>query len=135
VEVFVVESLTTHAKLVSASSVEPIPGIVMESITKPVDSSWIARQKFIKAWLNTEVSQAGWWRGWLGFVEARNAWAHGLGRLTSRQRKDQQVMANLQAAGLAVCSWEVAGTSADVKRCAVAAIEVVDWIDCRVRRD
>jgi len=135
VEVFVVESLTTHAKLVSASSVEPIPEIVMASITKPVESNWNERRRFINTWLSADVADAGWWRSWLGFVEARNAWAHGLGRLTSRQRDNQEVLANLRAAGLALRSSDVVGTSADVKRCAKAAVEVIDWIDRRVRRD
>lgn len=135
VEVFVVESLTTHARLVSAASVEPIPEIVMNSISKPVESSWNARRKFIKTWLSVVVSDAGWWSSWLGFVEARNAWAHGLGRLTSRQRNSQEVLANLRAAGLAVRASEVVGTSADVKRCAKSAVEVIDWIDQRVRQE
>jgi hypothetical protein len=135
VEVFVVESLTTHAKLISALSVEPIPEIVMASITKPVESNWNERRRFINTWLRVEVSDTGWWRGWLGFVEARNAWAHGLGRLTSRQRDNQEVLANLRAAGLALRSDDVVGTSADVKRCAKAAVEVIDWIDSHVRRD
>lgn len=135
VEVFVVESLTTHARLVSASSVEPIPSIVMTSITKPVESSWNDRRKFIKTWLNAEVSDAGWWRSWLGFVEARNAWAHGLGRLTSRQRNNAEVLANLRAAGLVVRSSDIVGAPGDVKRCAKAGVEVVDWIDRRVRQE
>ncbi|MDV3265725.1 hypothetical protein [Mycobacterium avium] len=134
VEVFVVESLTMHAKLISASSVEPIPDIVMNSISKPVESSWNERRKFIKTWLGVDVVDAGWWRSWLGFVDARNAWAHGLGRLTSRQRNSQEVLANLRAAGLAVQASKVVGTPADVKKCAKSAVEVIDWIDQRVRR-
>lgn len=135
VEVFVVESLTTHARLVSSPATEPIPTIVMNAITKPVDSNWVERRKFIKTWMGIEVADAGWWRSWLGFVEGRNAWAHGLGRLTLRQCGSQEVAANLAAAGLTVQASAVVGTSADVKRCAKAAIEVIEWIDFRVVRN
>lgn len=135
VEVFVVESLITHAKLASAGTAQPIPEIVMTSISKPLESSWNERKKFITAWLGVQVVNAGWWRTWQGFVDARNAWAHGLGRLTPRQRNTPDVLVNLAAAGFTVHDSEVVATREDVRKCAKAAVEVIDWIDQRVRRE
>jgi hypothetical protein len=134
VEAFVVESLTTHAELVSADSAEPIPKIVMDAISKPVEGSWVGRRTFIKTWLKEDLSGAGWWKRWMGFVEARNAWAHGQGNLTTRQQGSQETLAQIKAAGLNVSGSQVSGNADDVRRCARSAVEVVDWIDQRVRR-
>ena len=135
VEAFVVESLTKHADLVSASSVEPIPTIVMESVSKPVEGTWAGRRTFIRLWLGADLSGAAWWKQWMGFVEARNAWAHGQGSLTSRQQGNQEVLANIKQAGLAVSGTRVSADAEDVRRCARSAVEVIDWIDQRVRRE
>lgn len=135
VEVFVVESLTKHADLVSAEAPVPIAQIVMESITKQVESSWAARRRFILLWLQVDLSGAAWWRRWMGFVEARNAWAHGQGNLTPRQQKDQQIRAEIRDAGLTLSGSRISGNPDDVRRCARSAVEVVDWIDQRVKRE
>lgn len=135
VEAFVVESLIKHADLVSAESVEPIPKIVMESISKPVEGTWAARRTFIRVWLRVDLSGAAWWKRWMGFVEARNAWAHGQGGLTNRQKENKEVLANIKLAGLTVSGTRVSGDADDVRRCARSAVEVIDWIDQRVRRE
>lgn len=131
-EVFVAESLTKHAAVISAGTADPIPKIVMDATAKPVEGTWAGKRSFISTWFNEDLSGATWWRQWMGFVDARNAWAHGLGRLTSRQLKDQQTMSNLRAAGLTVLASKVVGSANDVRRCAKSAVGVIDWIDHRV---
>ncbi|MFD6197007.1 hypothetical protein ACFWE3_09920 [Mycobacteriaceae bacterium NPDC060252] len=133
-EVFVGESLTRHAKLLSATTANPIPKIVMEATTKPVEATWAGKRSFIFTWFGEDLSGQAWWKRWMGFVDARNAWAHGLGRLTSRQLKTQETMTNLKAAGLVVRASQVVGSADDVRRCARSAVEVIDWIDKRVAR-
>jgi hypothetical protein len=133
-EVFIAESLTKHAKVMSDDMVDPIPKIVMEATTKPVEGTWAGKRSFISTWFGEEVSGASWWKQWMGFVDARNAWAHGLGRLTSRQLKNQETMSNLKIAGLSVLASKVVGSADDVRRCAKSAVEVIDWIDQRVAR-
>lgn len=86
-EVFVVESLTDHARLVTASSPAPIPKLMDAIVSKSVDSNWNERRQFIKTWLGPDLQAESWWKAWNGYVESRNAWAHGLGRLTPRQKK------------------------------------------------
>jgi len=135
VEAFVVESLIKHADLVSAEAPVPIAQIVMDSITKPVEGSWAARRRFIWLWLKVDLSGAAWWRRWMGFVEARNAWAHGQGSLTTRQQKDQQIRVEIRDAGLTLSGSRISGNPDDVRRCARSAVEVVDWIDQRVKRE
>ncbi|GAB5902836.1 hypothetical protein [Mycobacteroides chelonae] len=134
-EVFVTESLTKHAEILSANSADPIPKIVMDAVAKPVESTWANKRGFINGWLGQDLSGAGWWKRWMGFVEARNAWAHGLGRLTSRQLKDKQTLSNLATAGMTVVASQIVGRVEDVRRCAKSAVEVIDWIDQRVVRD
>jgi hypothetical protein len=133
-EVFVAESLTKHAEVLSGNTTDPIPKIVMDATTKPVEGTWAGKRSFILSWFGKDLSGAGWWKQWLGFVDARNAWAHGLGRLTSRQLKNQETMSNLRAAGLSVLASKVVGSADDVRRCAKSAVGLVDWIDQRVTR-
>ncbi|WP_457226607.1 hypothetical protein [Mycobacteroides abscessus] len=133
-EVFVTESLTKHAEVLSADAADPIPKIVMDATTKPVENTWAGKRSFISAWFDEDLSGASWWKQWMGFVDARNAWAHGLGRLTPRQVKSQETLSNLKAAGLSVLTSRVVGNADDVRRCAKSAVEVIDWIDQRVIR-
>jgi hypothetical protein len=135
VEVFVVESFTEHARVIVEKAPQPIPDIVMATVSKSVESNWTERRNFLKSWLGVESNAVPWWRSWNGFVEARNAWAHGLGRLTSRQRKNQEAVANIQVAGLDLRSSQIFAREDDVRRCATVAVEVVQWIDGRVTRD
>jgi hypothetical protein len=120
--------------VLSANTADPIPKIVMDATTKPVEGTWAGKRSFISTWFGQDLSGASWWKQWMGFVDARNAWAHGLGRLTSRQLKSQETMSNLKAAGLSVLASTVVGSADDVRRCAKSAVGVVDWIDQRVMR-
>jgi hypothetical protein len=135
VEVFVVESFTEHARIMVEIASKPIPEILMATVTKSVESNWAERRNFLKSWLGVEVNSVPWWRSWNGFVESRNAWAHGLGRLTSRQRKNQEALSNIQIAGLDVRSSQIFAQREDVRRCATVAVDVVQWIDERVVRE
>lgn len=133
-EVFVAEALVEHAKALSSGLADPIPKILIETITTPVEDNWAGKRKFISTWFGEHLGGTTWWRRWMGFVDARNAWAHGLGRLTMRQLKNQDAMANLKAAGLSVSASRVVGTADDVRWCAKSAVAVIDWVDQRVVR-
>jgi hypothetical protein len=134
VEIFVIESLTEHAGFICANSPPPIPELTMASIRRSVESNWNERRKFAKDWLGADLEVLAWWKRWLGFVESRNAWAHGLGRLTERQRRDKEVLSNLRAAGLEVRLLDVVARPTDVRQCARSAIEVIEWTDQQVNR-
>jgi hypothetical protein len=133
-EVFVADALNGHAKVLSGQLTDPIPKIVMDATTKPVEGTWAGKRSFISTWFGEDLSGAAWWKQWMGFVDARNAWAHGLGRLTSRQVENQETISNLKAAGLSVVGAKVVGDADDVRRCARSAVEVIDWVDQRATR-
>ncbi len=134
VEAFAAESFIDHAETVSSMCVEPIPKIVRESVRKPLESTWKGRLEFIKIWLDPEYGSTDSWKEWMGFVEARNAWAHGQGKLTKRQLQNQEVRANIKRSGLTVTDGLISGSAEDVRKCACIAVEFIDWIDQRVKR-
>lgn len=68
-----------------------------------------------------------------GFIEARNAVAHGLGRLTWRQTSNPASRAEalrlLAAAGLQVVEWHVRLTEEDIERLAETVNQLIEWLD------
>jgi hypothetical protein len=67
----------------------------------------------------------------LGFVEVRNAIAHGLGHLTSRQLKTSDLYKLLAAANIDTRGTQVMVTHADVERINRIAQNFIEWLDFR----
>ncbi len=98
-------------------------------------TSWHARGK---AWRDTagyDVAVDALWPVLMGFVEARNALQHGLGRLTDKQLnpatpkngevRRTQVLRDLAACGLALDGDRVIVLTRDVQRCLETSRELV----------
>lgn len=65
-----------------------------------------------------------------GFVEARNAIAHGLGQLTRRQMRDEKsTLARLRNAGIHVRGDTVELDEDAVERCAAVVRAFIAWLD------
>jgi len=96
---------------------------------------WSARAKEWRGATGFDVAAHPRWPEFMGFVEARNALQHGLGRLTNTQldptsRKGReprrvQVLRNLAASGLSLNGDRVSVFPSDVERCATACRELV----------
>lgn len=68
----------------------------------------------------------------LGFVDARNAIAHGLGSLTRKQlQKRSKVSARLAQAGISLARDVLKLQPANVERCATVMKDYVRWLDAR----
>lgn len=135
VETFVVESLLDHMAAVCSAVPTQIAEIVRKKITSDVEASWENRKEFSNKWLASGFGSTTWWSPWLGFVTARNAWAHGLGELTDMQmRTEERTKGFLRAAGLEVVDNSVVAKPDDVRRCGLAAVEVIEWVDREVVR-
>ncbi|MDH3048679.1 hypothetical protein QEN42_02165 [Gordonia alkanivorans] len=133
-EGYTIEALASYARTISEGIIKPIPEIVERHSIKAIESSWRERQTFISSWMKVDITRLSWWKSWLGYVEARNAWAHGLGKLTKRQMKSQEVVANLTAAGFIMQSGKVLVRAEDVRSAATTAVNLVDWIDEQVQQ-
>lgn len=97
--------------------------------------SWHARGKAWRDAAGYDVAGNPLWPVLMGFVEARNALQHGLGRLTDRQLNPAtpkngevhrtQVLRDLAACGLAVDGDRVIVLARDVQRCLETSRELV----------
>jgi hypothetical protein len=94
-------------------------------------NTWIKRAK---AWKACSVDVDGYigWSALMGFVEARNAVQHGLGRLTDRQLEDKykkQTLGWLKAAEVRLNGDMIILAEADVTRCAQTSADFIRWLD------
>jgi hypothetical protein len=69
------------------------------------------------------------WSEFDGFICARNTIAHGLGRLTPRQLRNEETMKRLRAADIAVHARRIALGTTDIEKCAWIATSYIDWLD------
>lgn len=89
--------------------------------------------KRAKAWRRRSVDFNGYpgWPPLMGFVEARNAVQHGLGRLTDRQLKKHktQVLGSLADAAVRLNGDALILDPDDVTRCDRACADFIRWLD------
>lgn len=128
-EAFYVDRLRSYIADVVSSSPDPVRDTVLAQINREVEANWVERAKLTQRWLQIDLRAQAWWSPWLGFVEARNAWAHGLGELTRRQSADGKVLSNLAAAGLTVRAQRVIVTFESVREAARSAETVIREVD------
>jgi hypothetical protein len=70
-------------------------------------SNWEARRRAFKRHHNLDLKKCAQYHYLEGAIEARNAIAHGLGRLTTRQRLAPETSRHLAAANVAVVNNRV----------------------------
>lgn len=93
-------------------------------------STWQDQQKSYKAWLGVEED----WKAIERLAEARNAVAHGLGKLTRRQlRSGQSVKSKLMAAGITVRNNQVLLSDGSLAAAALACRDFIEKLDLAVQ--
>lgn len=105
-------------------------------------SAWHDRVKALRGATGFDVAAHPRWPELMGFVEARNALQHGLGRLTNKQLdptsdngrepRRVQVLRNLAASRLSLNGDRVSVLPSDVERCAAACRELVLAADAAI---
>lgn len=95
------------------------------------DNNWEERKNAFKSYHGISLGECSSWPDIDSGIEVRNSIAHGLGRLTSRQRsmKSRQKIAN---AGVAVIEDDLQLTREAVRRCLDAARHFVSSVDQKV---
>jgi hypothetical protein len=87
VEVFVFDRLSQLVE----EEVRRISSTMLDSLYKRRRNnlaSWPDKEVAAREWLSLEISKCNGWDQLMGYVEMRNAWAHGAGTMTQRQRQD-----------------------------------------------
>jgi hypothetical protein len=93
--------------------------------------TWANRQKAWARKAGVDLAAFPNWDALMGFVEARNALQHGLGRLTDRQlgRHKQQIFDWLDAAAVQRNGDVLLVSAHDVRRCAQVCRDFIGWLD------
>lgn len=93
--------------------------------------TWKKRTLAWKTHLGVELATASAWKPLMGFVEARNAVQHGLGRLTDRQlgKYRDEILGFLGACAVGLNGDLVIVREDDIARCADVSRGMIEWID------
>jgi hypothetical protein len=93
--------------------------------------TWVARKNAWTLKASVDLTACPCWKALMGFVEARNAWQHGLGRLTDRQlgKHKQEVLGWLDAAAVRLNGDVLLVSGDDVVRCAGVCRDFIGWLD------
>ena len=92
-------------------------------------STWLDQKKSYKDWLGVEED----WKAVERLAEARNAVAHGLGKLTRRQlRNEQSVKSKLKAAGITVEDNRIVLSDDSLAAAASACRDFIEKLDLAV---
>lgn len=106
-----------------------------EVLSREVDEHSLARrgqeqQRSYKDWFGVKVD----WTAVDRLAEARNAVAHGLGKLTRRQlRSEQRVKSKLKAAGIAVDDNRIVLSDSSLAATALACRDFIERLDFTVQ--
>lgn len=128
-EIATTECLMIVVQRVIGEAPDPVGPIARDSARKGAEGTWHSRQRVAKQWLGQDWSRNEWFPAWLGFVVARNAWAHGHGVLTRRQLSDSNLDTQLKAAGLVRSGIALNVDGGSVRQCAVVAHDLLRLLD------
>jgi hypothetical protein len=124
----------TNALVDLAAIVESFVVARLTGVSNPASNetrSWDARQKAWKKYTGVDLTSFPRWLAFMGFIEARNALQHGLGRLTDRQlgKHKQEVLSQLDAAAVQRNGDLLLISADDILRCGRICQEFIGWLD------
>jgi hypothetical protein len=127
-EMFMVERLLTLV-VDTLKSFGPGPKKTFEGmLNSKVENSFMERVSIMEAWFGMDLRSWSAWNEWNGFLEARNAWAHGQGRLT-RQQERRNAGRYVTAAGMTLDDGVIRCNAETARRAARCAVSLVDLLD------
>lgn len=125
-EAFAAELLYRKVDEAIAGASGPAALKVAEDAAIRGTASWKDQQKAYKDWFGVEVN----WKAVERLAEARNAVAHGLGRLTRRQRRNEaSVRGKLKEIGIEVDGYRVMLSDSTLASAASACRDFVEKLD------
>lgn len=94
------------------------------------DESWEGMIEYLTGVFSLDVRGFRDYDALMGFIEARNAITHGLGRLTKKQMANEsRTRGRLKPAGLAVVANEIHLSAENVERCSKCVVSYVEYLD------
>ncbi|MEU5554048.1 hypothetical protein ABZ738_30175 [Micromonospora sp. NPDC047793] len=129
-EAFAADLLAREAdRAVSLSQSTAASRIAEEAVIRAT-SGWQDQRKAYKDWLGVTED----WNAVDRLAEARNAVAHGLGKLTKRQlRNEQSVRAKLRAAGISLNNGRIVLSDANLAAATSACRDFIERVDRAVQ--
>lgn len=128
-ELYVTECASRAVEVGIKNAPQAAMKAIMSGERKRYEGTWPARVEVLKTWAGISISQWTHWQIFDGYVNARNAWAHGRGQLTRQQLSKPDVAQALARAGLSVENNVVVVDSVSVSNCASTATALVRFVD------
>ncbi|MCG5216157.1 hypothetical protein [Streptosporangium sp. KLBMP 9127] len=129
-EAFASDLLSREVEHAVVSAQNSIASTLADEAVIRATSSWQEQKKAYKDWLGISED----WKSVERLAEARNAVAHGLGKLTKRQmRNEQSVRSKLEAAGIIVDGNTVVLSDESLAEAASACCAFIEKLDLAVQ--
>ncbi|WP_433464060.1 hypothetical protein [Spirillospora sp. CA-128828] len=129
-EAFASDLLSREIERAVASAQRAAAAKVADDAVIRGTSTWQEQKRSYKEWLGVEED----WKAVERLAEARNAVAHGLGKLTKRQlRNVQSVKSKLAAAGIAVEGTTIVLSDASLAAATSACRDFIERLDLAVQ--
>ncbi|MEV4123166.1 hypothetical protein [Micromonospora sp. NPDC049645] len=129
-EAFTADLLAREADRAVALSQNTAATRIAEEAVIRATSGWQDQKKAYKDWLGVTED----WNPVERLAEARNAVAHGLGKLTKRQlRNEQSVKAKLQAVGISLNNGRIVLSDANLAAATSACRGFIERVDRAVQ--
>ncbi len=129
VELCVVDVLTRATDTLARDVPRGLKGYLMKGARSEIDRRWDSRIGWICTISGVHWKNEPWYTEWLGYVETRNAWQHGRGSLTRKQRGDEECAKKIREVGLELVGTTIRSKAQDVRRCAQSAERVLTELD------
>ncbi|BEL04983.1 hypothetical protein Q0Z83_031740 [Actinoplanes sichuanensis] len=129
-EAFTADLLAREADRAVALSQNTAAARIAEDAVIRATSGWLDQEKAYKDWLGVRED----WNAVVRLAEARNAVAHGLGKLTKRQlRTEQRVKDRLQAAGISLNNGRIVLSDTNLAAATSACRDFIERVDRAVQ--
>jgi hypothetical protein len=112
----------------SAPTTHDLVRRLVENAELRASATWHERKEAFETYHRIRLSEFVHWSELDAGIEARNAIAHGLGQLTTRQRSGK-IVSKLSQIGVAVHDGSVVITDTSLRRCRDVCIEFVRHLD------
>ena len=116
----------------SLSDVDEVLRLLMLEKELAASSSWESRRRAFKRHHGVDLRKCNEHKKVEGAVEVRNAIAHGLGRLTTRQAISQETTKRLKAIDVSETHGYVQLNAEDLKQCASYSADFLRSVDAEV---
>jgi hypothetical protein len=115
----------------------PLVMTIWNQLEQDVERTWAAQERAWQDWYGVIWSKTPEYLHLEGYIEARNAIVHGLGRLTKRQTRtlgaETRTVNRLKQSDIRLDADRLIADDETVHGCAKAAVGFIGWLDRQAR--